>query len=559
MKITLLVLLWIGSLVCYAQIPLRINHKQTSYFSCGSPNLYASANELTNGEYLEYANWLGQNLGTEAYKAALPDTLVWKNNLSYNEKYVTYYLRHPAYKDYPIVGLSYKQVLAYCEWLSQQTNATLNDPTIRQIVFRLPTEEEWEKAALGGLSEHTLYPWGTHSLYVEKGRFKGFAQANIIGTRLAINREIYTLFNGNNYFNTYADIIFPVFAFEHNQYGLYHIIGNVSEMVSNPQIAKGGSWQDELYEATIQHAQKLDKPTNAHVGVRIFAEVVAYQTDTKLPVISAKSIEKACSKVTQRDSTFYIYNYEVSNALYNAYLSSLEGEKLKKATPKDSLWCQETALLQYTQYHSQFPTYPVCNIDKTSMQDFCKWLENQYNTDPNRKYSKIEVSLPTYNEWFVAAGAPEETLFSWKSHISTDSEANFLMNFSPLPEHVFVDPYLYRKDSSYMQTTRQEIQKARGADGYELTCPVTAFDLYNSYYKIDHLKKQQLHGNVAEALLDSPLAIGGSFASFEHECYINDELNLANPNKRKFGQEIALPSPQVGFRFIYRVIETSTH
>ncbi len=110
-----------------------------------------------------------------------------------------------------------------------------------------------------------------------------------------------------------------------------------------------------------------------------------------------------------------------------------------------------------------------------------------------------------------------------------------------------------------MQTTRQEIQKARGADGYELTCPVTTFDLYNSYYKIDHLKKQQLHGNVAEALLDSPLAIGGSFASFEHECYINDEADLANPYNKKFGQEIALPSPQVGFRFIYRVIETSTH
>ena len=88
---------------------------------------------------------------------------------------------------------------------------------------------------------------------------------------------------------------------------------------------------------------------------------------------------------------------------------------------------------------------------------------------------------------------------------------------------------------------------------------MTAFKLYNTYSKTEHLKKQQLHGNVAEALLDSALAIGGSFASFEHECYINDEADLVNPNNKKFGQELSLPSPQVGFRFIYRVIDTKTY
>jgi formylglycine-generating enzyme required for sulfatase activity len=96
-----------------------------------------------------------------------------------------------------------------------------------------------------------------------------------------------------------------------------------------------------------------------------------------LPAISAKSVENACSFVAQKDSAFYISNFEVSNALYNAFLSSLEGENLKKALPKDSLWSQETSLLQYAQYHTQFPTHPVCNIDKASMLDFCQWLENK--------------------------------------------------------------------------------------------------------------------------------------------------------------------------------------
>jgi formylglycine-generating enzyme required for sulfatase activity len=554
MKLSLLVLLSIASFCAFGQEPLRINHRQTNYRSCGTPNLYANTFELTNGEYLAYTSWVQQNLGTEAYKAALPDTLVWRYKFSFNEKYVTYYLRHPAYKDYPIVGLSYKQALAYCEWLSKQANATLKDPQIQEIIFRLPTEEEWEKAALGGLPTNTLYPWGTHSLYIEKGKFKGFAQANVMGTRYASNRDTYTLFNGHNYYDNYGDILFPVSTYKHNQYGLCHIIGNVAEMVSDPQIAKGGSWQDELHEATIQHSEKLEKTTNSYVGIRIFAEVVAYHTSTKLPAISAKSVENACSFVAQKDSAFYISNFEVSNALYNAFLSSLEGENLKKALPKDSLWSQETSLLQYAQYHTQFPIHPVCNIDKASMLEFCQWLENQYNNDPKRAHSKIKISLPSYEEWYAAAGGPEHLLFSWKSHIPTDRNATFIMNFSPLPEHVFVDPYLYRKDSVYQHTYRKEIQKARRADGYELTCPVDAFDLTQMLYKDAHLKKQQLNGNVAEALLDSPLAIGGSFASFEHECYINDEMDLMNPDNKKFGQEISLPSPQVGFRFIYRVV-----
>ena len=563
MKLSLLVLLCITGFFSLSQEPLRINHRQTNFRSCGTPNLYASTFELTNGEYLAYTLWVQQNLGTEAYKAALPDTLVWSSKFSINEKYVTYYLRHPAYKDYPIVGLSYKQALAYCDWLSKQTNISLHDPKIKQIVFRLPTEEEWEKAALGGLPENTLYPWGTHSLYVEEGKFKGFAQANVIGTRYAPNRDTYTLFNGNNYYDSYGDITFPVSTYKHNQYGLYHIIGNVAEMVADPEISKGGSWQDQLHEATIQHAEKLERPTNAHVGIRIFAEVVAYHTTTRLPDISAKSIENTCSFIPQKDSAFYISNFEVSNALYNTYLSSLEGEKLKKSLPNDTLWSAETSILQYTQYHTQFPTYPVCNIDKAAMLDFCQWLENQYNTDPKRKHSKIEISLPTYQDWYAAAGGSEHRLFSWQSHIPTDRNATYILNFSPLPEHVFVDPYLYRKDSVYEQTYRKEIQKARRADGYELTCPVGAFDLTQMLYKDAHLKKQQLNGNVAEALLDSPLAIGGSFASFEHECHINDEMDLTNPNNKKFGQEITLPSPQVGFRFIYRVVDpaptTSIH
>jgi formylglycine-generating enzyme required for sulfatase activity len=50
--------------------------------------------------------------------------------------------------EYPIVGISWFEAVAYCRWLATQTG----------IPFRLPTEAEWEKAARG--PEGLIYPWG---------------------------------------------------------------------------------------------------------------------------------------------------------------------------------------------------------------------------------------------------------------------------------------------------------------------------------------------------------------------------------------------------------------
>ena len=58
----------------------------------------------------------------ELYYNALPDTLVWRSPLSYNEPYVQNYLRHPAYQDYPVVGVSWDQVQDYCQWRTDRVN-----------------------------------------------------------------------------------------------------------------------------------------------------------------------------------------------------------------------------------------------------------------------------------------------------------------------------------------------------------------------------------------------------------------------------------------------------
>ena len=58
----------------------------------------------------------------EVYNKALPDTLVWRDKLGYNEPFVTHYLRHPAYKNYPVVGVSWIQANDYCIWRTDRVN-----------------------------------------------------------------------------------------------------------------------------------------------------------------------------------------------------------------------------------------------------------------------------------------------------------------------------------------------------------------------------------------------------------------------------------------------------
>jgi formylglycine-generating enzyme required for sulfatase activity len=53
-------------------------------------------------------------------------------------------------EDHPVVNVSYEDAESYCRWLRQMTSKHC----------RLPTEQEWEKAARGGLPESRRYPWG---------------------------------------------------------------------------------------------------------------------------------------------------------------------------------------------------------------------------------------------------------------------------------------------------------------------------------------------------------------------------------------------------------------
>lgn len=93
------------------------------------PSFYIDRTEVANVHYREYIHWLNRIFDPEADEnnrkiidAALPDTLVWRSELSYNEPLVEYYFRHPSFNDYPVVGVSWRQAYDYCLWRSDRVN-----------------------------------------------------------------------------------------------------------------------------------------------------------------------------------------------------------------------------------------------------------------------------------------------------------------------------------------------------------------------------------------------------------------------------------------------------
>ncbi|HMG82476.1 MAG TPA: SUMF1/EgtB/PvdO family nonheme iron enzyme, partial [Ferruginibacter sp.] len=88
------------------------------------PSFFIDETEVANVHYREYINWLDQTFpsDTAVMNKALPDTLCWREELAYNEPYVEFYFRHPAYNFYPVVGVSWLQARDFCIWRTDRVN-----------------------------------------------------------------------------------------------------------------------------------------------------------------------------------------------------------------------------------------------------------------------------------------------------------------------------------------------------------------------------------------------------------------------------------------------------
>ncbi|RAJ15181.1 gliding motility-associated lipoprotein GldK [Olleya aquimaris] len=184
-----------------------------------------------------------------------PDTTAWIRDFaySYNEPMHNDYFWHDAYSDYPVVGVSWQQAKAFCEWRTKYHNDYRRSRKIHNVGrYRLPSEAQWEYAARGGLQAAT-FPWGGPYAKNDRGCF--MANFKPLRGDYAADQSLYTV---------EAD------AYEPNDFNLYNMAGNVSEWVDssydpasyeyastiNPsvndpnnkrKVVRGGSWKDVAY------------------------------------------------------------------------------------------------------------------------------------------------------------------------------------------------------------------------------------------------------------------------------------------------------------------------
>lgn len=174
-----------------------------------------------------------------------PDTLAWIHDFTYsfNEPMTNAYFWHPAYDDYPVVGVSWKQARAFCIWRTQLMNSFLasNDETFVQD-FRLPTESEWEYASRGGL-DLSPYPWG--GPYTRNSRGCFLANFKPMRGNYVADGGFHTVKA-----NSYAP----------NEMGLYCMAGNVAEWTSNAYDESAFSFTHDLNPDYMYEAKDSDAP-----------------------------------------------------------------------------------------------------------------------------------------------------------------------------------------------------------------------------------------------------------------------------------------------------------
>ena len=276
-------------------------------------SFYIDETEVTNGMYLEMLEFIKAVFPPEdeeyrnIYNGAVPDTLVWRNRLGYNEEMTNNYLRHPAYQNYPVVGVTWIQSVEYANWRTERVNelilnkqgytskdalanqeagATfntetyLNAPTLTYggdeektkggkrseslekkktakaakqgndgevsglyvtrkdgillPAYRLPTEAEWEYAALGLGSVREYNAYRGRKKYPWDGQYTRSGKRKSRGDHMANFKQGDGDYGGiAGWSDDGADITAPVKFYEPNDFGVYEMAGNVSEWVAD--------------------------------------------------------------------------------------------------------------------------------------------------------------------------------------------------------------------------------------------------------------------------------------------------------------------------------------
>jgi formylglycine-generating enzyme required for sulfatase activity len=235
---------------------------------------YISKYEVTNGEYLEFVNFLLKQGKAEELKIAIPDTSQWLR-VQNAQPYAAHYFRHPAYAKHPVMNISHKAAELYCEWLTQKINAESKNV---KFEVRLPSRNEWLSAAQCG--RKLPYSWKGISVIDSKGSFRAnFKRLSAENIHFDYTKGELVVIPDIPYDKMPISaaklaMVGAVDSFYPNDFGVYNLNGNAAEMIKENEIAVGGSWNCTGYDIRNLSTMPFSGPS-PYVGFRPVLTIIS--------------------------------------------------------------------------------------------------------------------------------------------------------------------------------------------------------------------------------------------------------------------------------------------
>ncbi len=287
------ILLYIVLVICFAyscktskseyEIILKTNDlERPPGCSKISSNLYLDETEVSNFSYLEFLYWQ-YKVYPKKYREFLPDSLSWNEEDTINSPLVEFYMRHPAYRDYPVVGVSYDQAKAFSKWRSDRVMEFL---LIREGVIKhlIPPQNEdsiftIEKYFTGkylGVKPHPILKWyPEYSLPDSTTFLKAISEYDSIYPIIK-NKKLKSRFqtnlcncleNKNNIVKQdKSDFFIRIYPYSNKKIRFYNLRGNVRELTNIKGLAFGGSYLDSCN--TNKNLISTYDSTDVHTGFR---------------------------------------------------------------------------------------------------------------------------------------------------------------------------------------------------------------------------------------------------------------------------------------------------
>ncbi len=340
-------------------------------------SFYMDETEVTNLMYMEYLDWLkrvfppDQENYKNIYEGASPDTLVWRNRLGYNETMTNNYLRHPAYAEYPVVGVNWIQAVEFSKWRTDRVNEkTLEDqrylkkdakleakpeaafstdtylaaPTKtyggnEELVlkkgrrgskdsinlyaqrtsglilpeYRLPTEAEWEYAAAADVGQREYNIYKGQKKYPWSGSYTRSGKRQVRGDQLANFKQGKGDYGGiAGWSDDGADITNKVKSYPANDFGLYDMAGNVAEWVADvyrPIVDDEGN-DFNYYRGNVYTKQKIGDDGKVEI---VTAETQRFDTLPNGKILARNYPGEIATVPVDENETYLRQNFDKSD------------------------------------------------------------------------------------------------------------------------------------------------------------------------------------------------------------------------------------------------------